>query len=121
MAFILFTEQSFIVYGLVLNLHFVLSADLSALNNAGIKKFSIFLFALPDSTRTNLTLFFLKLPKPGPTFIFSFRHTLVDTFVGTLFISMWSIFMHLRSIYTILVDFYTFVGLYTFEGATEGT
>ena len=35
---------------------------------------------------------------------------IVYTFVGTLFIQMWSIFIHLRVIYTIAVDFYTFEG-----------
>ena len=35
---------------------------------------------------------------------------IVYTFVGTLFIQMWSIFIHLRVIYTIVVDFYTFEG-----------
>ena len=50
------------------------------------------------------------------------------TFVGTLFIQMGSIFIHLRVIYTIVVDFlyicerfYTFVGIYTFEGPTHMT
>ena len=49
----------------------------------------------------------------------------VYTFVGTLFIQMWSIFVHLRVIYTIVVDFlyicgrfYTYVGIYIFEGPT---
>ena len=35
---------------------------------------------------------------------------LVYTFVGTLFIQMRSIFIHLRVIYTIVDDFYTFEG-----------
>ena len=34
----------------------------------------------------------------------------VYTFVGTLFIQMWSIFIHLRVIFTIVVDLYTFEG-----------
>ena len=34
----------------------------------------------------------------------------VYTFVGTLFIQMWPIFIHLRVIYTNVVDFYTFEG-----------
>ena len=50
----------------------------------------------------------------------------VYTIVGTLFIQMWLIFIHLRVIYTNVVDFYTieggkfdtFVELYTFEGPT---
>ena len=52
---------------------------------------------------------------------------IVYTFVGTLFIQMWSIFIHLRVIYTILVDFYTFegsfilVGIYKFEGPTDSS
>ena len=45
----------------------------------------------------------------------------VYTFVGTLFIQMWSIFIHLRAIYTNVVDFYTFVEIYTFEGLTAST
>ena len=64
MAFILFSELSFIVYGLVLNLHFVLSADLSALNNAGSKNFVC-----------------LKLPDPDPICIFASRkNTTGDTY-----------------------------------------
>ena len=38
LAFILFSEQWFTVYGLVSNLNFVQFADLSALNDAGSKK-----------------------------------------------------------------------------------
>ena len=34
----------------------------------------------------------------------------VYTLVGTLFIQMWSIFIHLRVIYTIVVDVYKFEG-----------
>ena len=34
----------------------------------------------------------------------------VYTFVGTLFIQMCSIFIHLRAIYTNVVDFYIFEG-----------
>ena len=34
----------------------------------------------------------------------------VYTLVGTLFIQMWSILIHLRVIYTIVVDVYTFEG-----------
>ena len=40
------------------------------------------------------------------------------TFVGTLFIHMWSIFIYLRVIYTTVVDFYTFERVYKFEGLT---
>ena len=52
-------EQWFIVYELGFNLKLVQSADFSALNNAGSKKCSYFMFTSPDSTR-----FFLKLPYP---------------------------------------------------------
>ena len=39
-----------------------------------------------------------------------------DIFVGTLFIQMWSVPLHLRVIYTIVVDFHIFEGsFYTFE------
>ena len=37
----------------------------------------------------------------------------VYTFVGTLFIQMWSILINLRVSYTIVVDFYTFEGKFT--------
>ena len=49
----------------------------------------------------------------------------VYTFVvGTLFIQMWSILIHLRVVYTIVVDFICLrevlyiCGIYTFEGPT---
>ena len=48
LAFILFSEQWFTVYGLVSNLNFVQFANLSAWNNAGSKKYNIFLLTLPD-------------------------------------------------------------------------
>ena len=35
--------------------------------NGSIKKFNNFLFALPDSARTNSIQFFLKLPDQKPT------------------------------------------------------
>ena len=38
------------------------------------------------------------------------RVLVVYTFAGTLFTTMWSIFIHLGVIYTIGVDFYTFEG-----------
>ena len=38
LAFILFSEQWFTVYGLVSNLNFVQFTDFSALNDAGSKK-----------------------------------------------------------------------------------
>ena len=37
----------------------------------------------------------------------------INTFVGTLFIQMCSIFIHLRAIYTNVVDFHTFEGSFT--------
>ena len=95
-------EQSFTVYGLVLNLHFALSADLSALNNTSIKKFSIFLFTLPDSTRTDLTLFFLKLPEPGPTFVFPFRHN------TSLYVCRYPIYINVVNFHAFEVDLYNF-------------
>ena len=55
LAFILFYEQSFAVYGLVLNLNFAQSANLSALYNVLIKKFDNLLYTLPDSVQTDLT------------------------------------------------------------------
>ena len=74
LAFILFSEQWFTVYGLVSNLNFVQFANLSAWNNAGSKKYNNFLLTLPDSTRTDPTRIFLRLSDSEPTCIFSTRH-----------------------------------------------
>ena len=78
LASILFSEQWLTVYGLVFDLHvlnLVQSADLAALNNAGSKKLSSFLFSLPDSTRTNPTQCCLNLPDPeSDLHFFASRH-----------------------------------------------
>ena len=66
LAFILFSEQWLTANGLVLNLNFVQSADLSVLNNADSKKCNNFMFTLHNSTRTEPTPFFLKLLNPDP-------------------------------------------------------
>ena len=67
LAFILFYEQLFAVYGLVLNLNFAQSANLSALYKVLIKKFDNLLYTLPDSTQTDLT-------QHKTSHILSYRH-----------------------------------------------
>ena len=37
----------------------------------------------------------------------------INTFVGTLFTQTFSMFLHLRAIYTNVVDFHTFEGSFT--------
>ena len=51
------------IYGLVFNLNFVKSSDLSALNNARSEKFNNFLFTLSYSTRTDPS--FSEITWPG--------------------------------------------------------
>ena len=63
MAFILFSEQLVTVFGLVFNLNFIQSDDLSGLNNAGSKKSNNFCShcpILPEPTQ-----FFSKITRPG--------------------------------------------------------
>ena len=62
------------VYGQVFSLNSVQSADSPTLKNADLKKFNNFLFMFHDSSLTNSTLFFLKLPDLDLTCIFASRH-----------------------------------------------
>ena len=72
--FILFSEQWFTVNGLVSNLNFVQFADLSALNNAGSKKYNNFFVHITRFYPNRPDPIFFRLPDPEPSCIFSTRH-----------------------------------------------
>ena len=71
LAFNMFSNQPFSIYGQVFYPNFVLSPDLSEFINVAITEFNIFCLYYP--ILPGPTLLFLELPDPDLTYIFSTR------------------------------------------------